>query len=159
MLVGVCFYLMAAGEMRERFGWSNILTNSAKLANIIARLSLSSDLSPHGGLRRGGRQGAARMSVVSPAVAMITLRGPAGFGPAVEGEALVSTDAFSPRYDLDRDAGIVSRRDHAIAGSSIKGKVLVIPAAKGGVAAGWAFYDIAQRGIAPLALICPKPTR
>jgi predicted aconitase with swiveling domain len=94
------------------------------------------------------------MSVVSPAVAMITLRGPAGFGPAVEGEALVSTDAFSPRYDLDRDAGIVSRRDHAIAGSSIKGKVLVIPAAKGGVAAGWAFYDIAQRGIAPLALIC-----
>jgi predicted aconitase len=35
VLVGVCFYLMAAGEMRERFGWSNILTNSAKLANII----------------------------------------------------------------------------------------------------------------------------
>lgn len=35
VLVGVCFYLMGAGEMRERFGWSNILTNSAKLANII----------------------------------------------------------------------------------------------------------------------------
>jgi predicted aconitase len=35
VLVGVCFYLMAAGEMRERFGWSNVLTNSAKLANII----------------------------------------------------------------------------------------------------------------------------
>jgi predicted aconitase len=35
VLVGVCFYLMGASEMRERFGWSNILTNSAKLANII----------------------------------------------------------------------------------------------------------------------------
>jgi uncharacterized protein len=94
------------------------------------------------------------MSVSAPAIGTITLRGPAGFGPAVEGEALVSTDAFSPRYDLDRATGIISRRDHAIAGSNIKGKVLVIPAAKGGVAAGWAFYDIAQRGIGPLALIC-----
>jgi len=36
VLVGVCFYLMAPGEMRERFGWRNLLTNSAKLANIIA---------------------------------------------------------------------------------------------------------------------------
>lgn len=35
VLVGVCFYLMGAGDIRERFGWSNVLTNSAKLANII----------------------------------------------------------------------------------------------------------------------------
>jgi len=35
VLVGVCFYLMGADVMRERFGWRNILTNSAKLANII----------------------------------------------------------------------------------------------------------------------------
>lgn len=35
ILVGVCFYLMGAGDMRERFGWRNVLTNSAKLANII----------------------------------------------------------------------------------------------------------------------------
>lgn len=35
VLVGVCFYLMAPGAMRERFGWRNVLTNSAKLANII----------------------------------------------------------------------------------------------------------------------------
>ena len=94
------------------------------------------------------------MSMVASAAAMITLCGPAGFGSIVEGQALVSTEAFSPRYDLDRATGIISRRDHAIAGSNIKGKVLVIPAAKGGVAAGWAFYDIARRGIAPLALIC-----
>lgn len=35
VLVGVCFYLMDPGKMRERFGWRNVLTNSAKLANII----------------------------------------------------------------------------------------------------------------------------
>lgn len=35
VLVGTCFYLMAPGEMRKRFGWSNVLTNSAKFANIV----------------------------------------------------------------------------------------------------------------------------
>jgi predicted aconitase len=35
VLVGVCFYLMGADVMRERFGWRNVLTNSAKFANII----------------------------------------------------------------------------------------------------------------------------
>ncbi|MFQ5935715.1 MAG: aconitase X [Acidiferrobacterales bacterium] len=36
VLIGVCFYLMAAGEIRKKFGWSNVLTNSAKFANIIS---------------------------------------------------------------------------------------------------------------------------
>jgi predicted aconitase with swiveling domain len=88
------------------------------------------------------------------ALAEFVLRGPAGFGAPVEGEALVSSDAFSPRYDLDRATGVISRETHAIAGQNIAGKILVIPAAKGGVAAGWAFYDIVQRGVGPLALIC-----
>lgn len=94
------------------------------------------------------------MRMPDVAAATLVLRGPAGFGPAVEGVALVSGDAFSPRYDLDRTTGLISRRDHAIAGHNIAGKVLVIPAAKGGVAAGWAFYDIVSRGVGPLALIC-----
>jgi predicted aconitase with swiveling domain len=88
------------------------------------------------------------------ALAELALHGPAGFGVAVEGEALVSSDAFSPRYDLDRATGVISRETHAIAGHNIAGKILVIPAAKGGVAAGWAFYDIVRRGVGPLALIC-----
>jgi predicted aconitase len=32
---GVCFYVMMPELMRERFGWETIVTNSAKLANII----------------------------------------------------------------------------------------------------------------------------
>lgn len=82
------------------------------------------------------------------------LEGPPGVGPAIEGEALVSADAFSPRYDLDRATGVISRAGHAIEGESLVGRILVVPAAKGGVAAGWAFHDIVQRGVGPAGLLC-----
>lgn len=35
LLSGTCFYVMAPELLRERFGWETIVTNSAKLANII----------------------------------------------------------------------------------------------------------------------------
>ncbi len=75
------------------------------------------------------------------------------FGPVVEGEALVSTEGFSPRYDLDRWSGEISRPGHALEGENIKDKILFFPTAKGGIAAGWAFYDIKTKGIAPKAFI------
>jgi predicted aconitase with swiveling domain len=85
---------------------------------------------------------------------VLDFHGPRGFGAPLEGEALVSSDAFSPRYDLDRSTGIISRKGHSIEGHNLAGKILVIPAVKGGVAAGWAFYDLMRRGIAPRALVC-----
>ncbi len=75
------------------------------------------------------------------------------FGPVVEGEALVSTEGFSPRYDLDRWTGEISRPGHALEGENIKDRILFFPTAKGGIAAGWAFYDIKTKGIAPKAFI------
>jgi len=86
----------------------------------------------------------------------IVLTGPGGYGEPVEGRLLVSGDAFSPRYDLDRATGIISRRGHSVEGASIADVIFVIPAAKGGVAAGWALYDLAKRGIRPKAFICRK---
>ena len=83
----------------------------------------------------------------------VTLRGHPGFGRPVAGRALVSTEAFGVRYDLDRDTGIISRAGHSIYGERIAGKILVFPTAKGGVAAGWALADLAHRGLVPLALI------
>lgn len=74
-------------------------------------------------------------------------------GPVVEGKALVSTEGFSPRYDLDRWTGEISRPGHAIEGESIKDKVLFFPTAKGGIAAGWAFYDLKTKDIAPRAFV------
>lgn len=75
------------------------------------------------------------------------------FGPAVEGVAVVSTEGFSPRYDLDRWTGEISRPGHAIEGENITDKILFFPTAKGGIAAGWAFYDLKTKGIAPKALV------
>lgn len=75
------------------------------------------------------------------------------FGEVVEGEALLSNEGFSPRYDLARWSGLISRPGHALEGHNIKDKILITPSAKGGIAAGWAFYDIKHKGIAPKALV------
>jgi hypothetical protein len=75
------------------------------------------------------------------------------FGPVVEGEALVSEEGFSPRYDLDRWSGRITRPGHKLEGTSIVDKVCFFPTAKGGIAAGWAFYDIKWKKIAPKAFV------
>lgn len=83
----------------------------------------------------------------------IVIYGHAGIGPRVEGVALVAADNFSARYDLDRIRGVFSRPQHKLFGQSYVGKVLVLNAAKGGVATAWMMRDMASRGMAPLALL------
>jgi predicted aconitase with swiveling domain len=80
-------------------------------------------------------------------------KGHAGIGPTVTGPALVAPDNFSARYDLDRIVGTFSRPSHRLFGESYLGKVLVLNAAKGGVATAWMLYEMAARGKAPLALV------
>ena len=75
------------------------------------------------------------------------------FGAAVEGEALVSEEGFSPRYDLDRWSGFITKPGHKLEGTSLVDKICFFPTAKGGIAAGWAFYDIKWKKIAPKAFI------
>ena len=60
---------------------------------------------------------------------MISARGKAplirvrrAYGQIVEGEALVSREGFSPRYDLDRWTGLISRPGHALEGHNLKDK-------------------------------------
>jgi predicted aconitase with swiveling domain len=74
-------------------------------------------------------------------------------GPQVTGEALVATDGFSARYDLDREAGVFSRPGHALYGTSYVGRVLVLDRAKGGVASAWMFNEMVARGKVPAALL------
>lgn len=83
----------------------------------------------------------------------MVLRGPAGVGAVVEGEALVSHHAFSARYDVDRDRGVFSREAHDLYGHSLAGKILVCTTAKGGIATSWMLLDMVQRGTAPLAIL------
>jgi len=81
------------------------------------------------------------------------IQGHVGIGPSVSGEALVALDNFSARYDLDRIKGIFSRPSHKLHGESYVGKVLVLNAAKGGVATAWMLREMASRDMAPLALL------
>jgi predicted aconitase with swiveling domain len=77
----------------------------------------------------------------------------AGMGRKARGEALVAKDGFSARYDLDRVRGIFSRAEHKLAGQSYVGRVLVLDAAKGGVATAWMLHEMAARGVVPAALV------
>ena len=76
-----------------------------------------------------------------------------GVGAEVSGEALVTDDNFSARYDLDRIKGIFSRPQHKLAGQSYVDKILVFNTAKGGVASAWMLYEMASRKIAPRAIL------
>lgn len=83
----------------------------------------------------------------------VVLTGHPGVGEIVEGEALVSTEGFSARYDLDRTTGRISRPTHPLYGQALAGRVFVCPVAKGGFATSWALLDLRARGLAPAALL------
>jgi len=87
---------------------------------------------------------------------MTTIHVTRAWGESVEGQALVMREGFSPRYDLDRWSGVISRIGHSAEGESIRDRVLIIPTSKGGVAGGWAFFDLLHKGIAPKALVFGK---
>jgi len=74
-------------------------------------------------------------------------------GDRVEGVALVASDGFSARYDLDRIRGVFSRPQHRLAGQSYAGRILVLDTAKGGVASAWMLREMKVRGVVPLALV------
>ena len=76
-----------------------------------------------------------------------------GIGGDVEGRALVTSDNFSARYDLDRIKGIFSRPQHQLAGESYVDIILVVNTAKGGVATAWMLHEMAARSMAPRAIL------
>ncbi|MDA0703759.1 MAG: DUF126 domain-containing protein [Proteobacteria bacterium] len=83
----------------------------------------------------------------------IELRCHPGVGPKVTGEALVTDDNFSARYDLDRIKGIFSRPAHKLVGQNYVDKILVVNTAKGGVASAWMLHEMKARGMAPKAIL------
>jgi predicted aconitase/predicted aconitase with swiveling domain len=148
VLSGMCFYQSYAREISEARGWKRLATNSAKLVNILGGYGYRPMLGLDGSLRRGrghrkiGADMSARIFKARHAM-----------GPVVRGPALVASDGFSARYDLDRIKGIFSRPAHKLAGQSYVGRVLVLDTAKGGVATAWMLHEMKSRGIVPLALV------
>jgi uncharacterized protein len=98
------------------------------------------------------RRGGLRRREAEPMSARIFYAA-AGMGRKVTAPALVASDGFSARYDLDRIAGVFSRPEHKLAGESYRGRVLVLDAAKGGVATAWMLHEMSSRGVVPAALV------
>jgi uncharacterized protein len=94
-----------------------------------------------------------RSSVVREDGSMTEFAASAAMGRRVRGRALVAKDGFSARYDLDRQNGVFSRPEHKLAGQSYVDRVLVLDAAKGGVATAWMLHDMRARGMMPAALV------
>ncbi|HTI82246.1 MAG TPA: DUF126 domain-containing protein [Acetobacteraceae bacterium] len=84
---------------------------------------------------------------------MTEFQATAAMGKRVQGRALVAKDGFSARYDLDRIAGTFSRPEHKLVGQSYVGRILVLDAAKGGVATAWMLHEMAARKVMPAALV------
>lgn len=76
-----------------------------------------------------------------------------GIGPDVEGIALVASDDFSARYDLDRIKGVFSRPAHKLYGQDYRERILVLNNVKGGVASAWMLKEMSARGVKPAALV------
>ncbi len=71
----------------------------------------------------------------------------------VEGEALVASDGFSARYDLDLETGLFSRPAHKLFGESFANRILVLDIAKGGVASAWMLRVLMNGVHRPKALL------
>ena len=76
-----------------------------------------------------------------------------GMGSKVVGRALVASDGFSARYDLNRLEGVFSRPAHKLVGQSYVDRILVLDTAKGGVATAWMLHEMRSRRMAPLAIV------
>ena len=74
-------------------------------------------------------------------------------GRKVVGRALVASDGFSARYDLDRLRGVFSRPAHKLVGQSYVDRILVLDTAKGGVATAWMLHEMQSRHMAPMGIV------
>ncbi len=83
----------------------------------------------------------------------LVLTGKPGYGPIAEGRALVSQHGFSARYDLNRESGVFSRKEHDLFGESVVDVILIAPVSKGGIATSWMLREMVSRRVAPLGII------
>ncbi len=77
-----------------------------------------------------------------------------GYGKGViRGEALVTREPISFNNGVNPTTGLVIEVGHELKGQSVTGKVLVFPVGKGSSGGSYVLYDLADRGLAPAAII------
>src|SRR5262249_52790483 len=105
-----------------------------------------------GAMRRGSMRGGPHSGGV--VMSGKIFHAAAGMGRKVRAQALVASDGFSARYDLDRIRGVFSRPEHKLAGETYQGRGLVVwEGARGGVAAAGMRKEMKPRGVLPAALV------
>ncbi len=117
ILEGVCFYILQnLSPMREKNRWTNMVSNSAKIVNIIGAHRFNTIL----------RRTADCVDIACTGSPEVNIAVDRAFGQVVEGEAVVSEEGFSPRYDLDRWTGMITKPGHKLEGTSIVGQDLLL---------------------------------
>ena len=76
--------------------------------------------------------------------------------PAVEGEALVTSDLVAFWGGTDWETGEIVEIGHQAKGKNMAGKVLVCPAGKGGAGDTFGYYYLYRSGKAPKAIVCNR---
>jgi predicted aconitase with swiveling domain len=71
----------------------------------------------------------------------------------IKGEALVTKEPVSFNNGVDPTTGLVIEVGHELKGQSVTGKILVFPVGKGSTGGSYVLYDLADRGLAPAAII------
>ncbi len=85
--------------------------------------------------------------------AVIEIKG-SGVGKGIiRGEALVTKEPISFNNGVDPTTGLVIEVGHELKGQSVSGKILVFPVGKGSTGGSYVLYDLADRGLAPAAII------
>ena len=70
-----------------------------------------------------------------------------------EGPALVTSQGIAFNLGVDEVTGIVIETGHALEGESVAGRVVVCRSGKGSTAGSFSLLQLAQRGIAPAAIV------
>jgi predicted aconitase with swiveling domain len=86
-------------------------------------------------------------------VVPIKLKGRTISRGCAKGEILLSKDPISFLGSIDPKTGVVIEEKHALAGKSIKGKVLVFPHGKGSTVGSYVMYQLKKNEVAPVAII------
>lgn len=76
---------------------------------------------------------------------------------SVEGELLVSVKPISPLGDIDSKTGVIQAFDNPLRGSSVKGKILVVPQGRGSTVGSYVLLELARNDVAPKAILLGSP--
>ena len=84
---------------------------------------------------------------------MVRLKARVIFDGNVSGEILFTDKPLLIYTGIDTATGKIVERGHPLNGTSVSGRVLVFPEAKGSTVGSWTLLQLKKNGVAPLAIV------